>query len=215
MKQSDSVKIIYCDNHLLVVEKPNGISTQPDLEILAKDWVKKQFQKTGNVFLHPIHRLDKVAGGIVVFARTSKALSRLQESMRKKEFIKVYYAIVEGHLSVKKGILKHNLKHSSFHAKIDPQGKEAILEYQIESEKKDRSLLKIILETGRYHQIRIQFSTIGHPILGDQKYGSQNSLGEAIALHHFKIQFCHPVTHKQLTFVSPLTNLFSSFDQKS
>ena len=200
MKPLDNKDIIHCDNHILVVNKPPGIATQPDLEELAKAWVKKKYQKPGNVFLHPIHRLDKSVGGIVLFARTSKALSRLQALMRERKISKTYEALVEGHLPKKEGTLKHFLVHGDHKAFVDPKGKEAILHYTVLEEKKDTTLLSIDLTTGRYHQIRAQFSAIGHPVVGDKKYGSSCFFQNGIALRHVRMAFEHPVTQEPLQF---------------
>lgn len=200
MKSLGKENIIFCDNHLLVVDKPKGIATQPDLVELAKAWIKKTFKKAGNVFLEPVHRLDKPVSGLVLFARTSKALSRLQKMMRERAIRKTYRAKVEGGLSCVEGTLRHRLIHSDFHAKVDEKGKGAILHYRVIEVKGSHSLVEIVLETGRYHQIRAQFAAIGHPILGDRKYGSHTPFPKGIALHHQKIEFIHPVTQMHLTF---------------
>ncbi len=188
------MKPVFCDNHILVLEKPAGIATQPDFHEMARSWVKENFKKPGNVFLEPIHRIDKPVGGLVLFARTSKALTRLNESMRKKECEKTYLAKVEGTLPPK-GTLVHHLSHGNFRAVVDREGKEAILHYKVRPD----GLLEIILETGRYHQIRAQFSAIGHPIVGDEKYGSLTK-SPAIALQHYRFVFPHPITKERLTF---------------
>ncbi|MGD0664928.1 MAG: RNA pseudouridine synthase, partial [Rhabdochlamydiaceae bacterium] len=124
-----------------MVDKPADVATQPDLEVLAKAWVKKKFNKPGNVFLEPIHRLDKPVAGIVLFARTSKALSRLQEQMRERQMEKIYRAWVEGTPKEMKGELRHLLLHGSFRAEISPEGKEAILEYEVLKKEKNRTEL--------------------------------------------------------------------------
>ena len=166
------MKPIYCDNHLLVLEKPAGIATQPDFHEAAKGWVKEAFSKPGNVFLEPIHRLDRPASGIVVFARTSKALSRLNEAMRQKKMKKFYIAKVEGEVE-EEGVLEHLLIHGDFRAYVDPKGKIALLRFRRIALTKTHSVVEVELETGRYHQIRAQFAAIGHPIVGDGKYGSR------------------------------------------
>ncbi len=203
MKPLDNARIIYCDNHLLVVNKPPGIATQPDLEDLAKAWVKKKYEKPGNVFLQPIHRLDKSVGGLVLFARTSKALSRLQALMREKKITKIYHALVEGTLTKKQDTLTHLLIHGDHKSFIGPQGKEAILHYSVLQEKNGTSLVSIHLITGRYHQIRAQFSAIKHPVLGDTKYGSKHFFQDGIALRHVKMEFEHPITHEPCVFELP------------
>lgn len=192
--------MIYCDNHLLVVEKSAKVVTQPDLHERAKEWVKETFSKPGKVFLEPIHRLDKPVGGIVLFARTSKALSRLNEAMRQKQIRKVYHALVEGSLP-QKGILEHQLVHGDFRAYVDPKGKKAVLQYRVLEQTRNECLVEIELHTGRYHQIRAQFSAMGHPIVGDAKYGSREK-SEVLALHHTQLSLFHPVTKEWLTFQS-------------
>lgn len=194
------MKPIYCDNHLLVLNKPAGVATQPDFHEWARTWVKNEFKKPGNVFLEPIHRLDKAVGGIVVFARTSKALSRLNEALRNKSMRKIYEAQVEGHVD-DEGVLEHYLVHGDFKAFVDPKGKKATLRYKCLKRDKTTSWVEIELETGRYHQIRAQFSAIGHPVVGDHKYGSQTKQ-ETIALHHKEMTLTHPTTGEKLVFVS-------------
>jgi 23S rRNA pseudouridine1911/1915/1917 synthase len=196
---------IYLDNHLLVVAKAAGVATQPDLHELGKQWLKERFAKPGNVFLEPIHRLDRPVSGLVLFARTSKALSRLNEFMRNRQIQKTYLARVEKQVFPLEATLSHYLVHDDFRARIvdknHPDAKEAILHYQVLKNEADHALLKIELKTGRYHQIRAQLSEIGHPVMGDQKYGSKVVYpGKKIALHHGKLSFCHPVTQEMLTF---------------
>ena len=202
MKHLDNANIIYSDNHLLVVEKPAEMATQPDLTELAKAWVKKKYQKPGNVFLHPVHRLDKAVSGLVLFARTSKALSRLQVLMRERKIEKIYHALVEGKLPQQKGRLVHHLIHGSFRAEVSKEGKESILEYRVLKFEKGITLLEINLITGRYHQIRAQLSAIGCPVVGDTKYGSKKSWPHGIALHHSELRFEHPVTKEPLVVLN-------------
>ncbi|NGX60378.1 MAG: Ribosomal large subunit pseudouridine synthase D [Chlamydiae bacterium] len=199
------MKPIFCDNHLLVLEKPAGIATQPDFHEDARAWVQEAFAKPGKAFLEPIHRLDKPVSGIVLFARTSKALQRLNEAMRKKQMRKFYLAWVEGIIE-KEGTLEHNLIHGNFRAHIDTRGKKAILHFRRLETKKNTSLVEIELETGRYHQIRAQFAAIGHPILGDQKYGAKDKR-DKIALHHYMLKIPHPVSKEEITYRCP-----ASFD---
>ncbi len=204
--------MIYCDNHLLIMNKPAGLSTQPskdnDKSLLqeAKLWLKKKYNKAGAVFLEPIHRLDKPVSGLVVFARTSKALSRLQEAMRSHQIERIYQALVEK--EAQGGVLEHYLVHEEHKARIvpstHPEGKKAILHYTYLGRVKKGHLLEIRLETGRYHQIRVQLSASHLPILGDEKYGSKIPFKKGeIALHHAKVTFAHPVTKEQLTFTVP------------
>ncbi len=199
MKFSDSV--LYLDNHLFIVNKPAGLLTQPtenssdSLEELAKAYIKERFEKPGAVYLHAVHRLDKPVSGIVLFARTSKALSRLQEQQRNREIQKVYFALVDQEPKDKSGELKHKLLHGSHKAEVSESGKEAILRYRVVG----KNLLRIELITGRYHQIRAQLAAIGSPIVGDKKYGSHKSCAEGqIALHHGEMVFVHPTTKKEI-----------------
>ncbi len=155
------------------------------------------------MFLEPIHRLDKPVSGIVLFARTSKALSRLQAQMRDKKISKTYLALVEGTLPSFEGTLEHYLIHGSHRASVvsssNPEGKGAILHYRVVQSDDKTSLVEIFLETGRYHQIRAQLSAIGCPVVGDSKYGSTlHWHGSAIALHHSKMILRHPVTSEEI-----------------
>ncbi|PWU15106.1 MAG: RNA pseudouridine synthase [Chlamydiae bacterium] len=204
----EKMQIIFSDNHVLVVMKPAGLSTQPHYPIrdnltdLAKAWIKEECNKPGKVYLEPIHRLDKPVSGLVLFARTSKALTRLQQSMREKQMSKTYFAWVETGKNLRaSSVLEHTLTHVNHRAKIVKsnhiQGKFAQLEYSIVVEKGDFSLVKIKLHTGRYHQIRAQFSAIGSPVVGDVRYGSKKHLPkQKIALHHACMSFPHPITQE-------------------
>jgi len=194
------MKPLSSDNHILVAEKPAGIATQPDFTDMVKVWVKKTYNKPGAVFLHPVHRLDKAVSGLVLFARTSKALSRLQAMMREHQIKKTYLALVEGKLPAKEGTLVHKLSHSTLRAKVDPNGKEAILHYKVIKQENDSTLLEIHLVTGRYHQIRAQLAAIGCPIIGDEKYGSKKPWPKGIALKATGLQFEHPVTKEVKNF---------------
>lgn len=202
---------LFEDNHLLVLNKPADLLTQPSgtgqdsLEEQAKAWLKAVYHKPGNVFLEAVHRLDKPVSGIVVFGKTSKALSRLNASMRAKQARKIYWAWVEGSLSLEEGELEHFLLHDEFHAKVvdayHPQGKLARLSYKVLQRKLERTLLEIELATGRYHQIRLQFAAVGHPIWGDRKYGGKEKYEpEAIALHHQRLQLPHPISQEWVIF---------------
>jgi 23S rRNA pseudouridine1911/1915/1917 synthase len=190
-------EIVYCDNHLLVALKRGGEVVQPQLQEEMRLWVQREFAKKGRAFLEPVHRLDKSVSGLVLFARTSKALQRLNAALRQRQVGKTYRARVEGSVKEDEGILHHFLVHDDFCAKVvssgEPGAKEAILSYKVLERKKDESLLEIDLHTGRYHQIRAQFAATGHPIIGDRKYGSRYAL-EEIALEHVKLVFLHPVT---------------------
>lgn len=203
-------EIVYSDNHVLIASKPAGWLTQPDqskgpsLEGFAKEWVKSQYGKPGDVFLHAVHRLDKPVSGLVLFARTSKALSRLNEESREQKIERIYWAEVEGILTHKEAKLKHYLIHGDHRALIgkpgDKEAKLAVLNYLVEQFSAHSTFVSIDLETGRYHQIRAQFSAIGHPIVGDKRYGSKAGSSEMIHLHSWQLFFQHPVTHEELSF---------------
>jgi 23S rRNA pseudouridine1911/1915/1917 synthase len=209
-KDKEIPSVLYTDNHLLVAFKPPGLPTQgseqarDSLEEWIKRWIREETKKTGAIFLVPIHRLDKPVGGMVLFARSSKALSRLNEMMREKKIQKRYQARIEGTLPSLEGRLEHFLIHDEFRARVVPketaQAKQAVLNYRLIAP----GLVEVELETGRYHQIRVQLAAMGCPILGDQKYGSQSQfLPEAIALENVHLELTHPVTQKSLVFSLP------------
>lgn len=210
MKYSDSV--IYLDNHLLIGVKPAGLLTQPDdtgndsFQEQLKAFLKEKEKKTGNVFLHPIHRLDRATSGLVLFARTSKALSRLNSAMREQAIERIYVAEVEGRLQGPMGRLDHYLVHDQHRAIIankgDKEAKKARAFYQVLLHKAQTTIVQVQLETGRYHQIRAQMSAIGHPIVGDGRYGAINKKDQ-IHLHCTKIAFQHPVTKELIAINSP------------
>ena len=212
MKLSDK-EVVFCDNHLLVAVKPCGLPTQPSpeggdsLEGYAKEWVKRTYNKPGNVFLHALHRLDKPVSGLVLFARTSKALSRLNEQQRDMEIQRMYAAEVEGILPAKEGQLDHYLIHGDHRAIVAQEGdkdaKHARLTYLVSQFKEHTTVVRIELETGRYHQIRVQFSATGHPIVGDKRYGAKEDEEKAIHLHCMQLGLKHPVTKEVLQFQSP------------
>ncbi len=209
------INIIYEDNHLLVVEKPVNCLVQEDntkdkdLLTILKQELKEKYQKTGNVYLGLVHRLDRMVGGVMVFAKTSKAASRLSEQIKKNQFTKTYYAVVEGNLK-QNGTLIDNLEKDekrriSF---VSPSGKRAKLNYEVLANKENKTLLKIHLETGRHHQIRVQFSHAGYPLYGDAKYNKQANLKDPVALFAKELSFYHPITKELLTFSLKLPKRF-------
>lgn len=209
------IEIVYEDNHLLAVNKPAGMLTQATkensdcLEMQVKAWIKEKYKKPGNVFLGAVHRLDRPVSGIVLFAKTSKALSRLNALIRNQEIHKTYFAIVEGSPKEDCGTLEHFLRHDEHRAHVgnkgEPEVKLARLHYKILKHIGNNALLQIELETGRYHQIRAQCAAIGCPIVGDKKYGSRQQLpGEIIALHHGRLELEHPITHVHLCIEVPM-----------
>lgn len=209
------LEIIYEDNHLLVVNKPAGILTQPSgteqmsLEGIAKEWLRKKYKKPGNVFLHAVHRIDKPVSGLVLFAKTSKALSRLQHIMRTKQAYKQYVSIVENTFNESEGTLEDYLFHDDFCARVvtknTAEAKFARLHYKMIEVRKGFAILEIVLDTGRYHQIRVQLSHRKHSIVGDVRYGSQYPYrAHAIMLHHQKLQIPHPISGAIITFEAPI-----------
>ncbi len=209
------INVIYEDNHLLVVEKPINIPTQEDntkdkdLLTILKEYIKEKYNKPGNVYLGLVHRLDRPVGGIMVFARTSKAASRLSEQVRNKTFKKTYNAVVIGNIENTGKLKDYLLKDEKRNiVKVDEKGKEAILNFKKLNFKDNMSLVEINLETGRSHQIRVQMSHHGYPLFGDQKYNKNAKVGEQIALFAKKIEFVHPTTNELLTFELDLPNRY-------
>lgn len=203
----NNLKILYEDNHIIVVIKPYNVPVQADssndLDMLTiiKNYIKEKYNKQGNVYLGLIHRLDRPVGGVMVFAKTSKAASRLSEEVRTNKIHKTYLTVVHGILDKKcdKLINKMSKDEKTHNSYIDEKnGKEAILEYKVIKEEDNLSLLKINLITGRHHQIRLQLSNINHPIYGDQRYGFQDK--KQIMLYAYKLEFTHPVTKEVMTF---------------
>ena len=210
--------ILYEDNHLLVLNKEPGLLTQPvpdddrdSLEDMAKVYLKEVYGKPGRVFLHAVHRIDRQVSGLVIFARTDKALSRLNQAMREKLITKIYHALVEGEMAGRPGQtvhLKNHLAHRDHFAEVVPQAtadsREATLSYRVLHSGRGLSLLEIHLDTGRYHQIRAQLAFAGHPVLGDRKYGSEAILSHpsAIGLHSRNARFPHPVRPETLDLVA-------------
>ena len=204
----NNLNVLYEDNHIIVVEKPYNIPTQEDsskdkdMLTIIKDYIKKKYNKPGNVYLGLVHRLDRPASGVMVFARTSKAASRLSDEVRNRIIKKTYLAIVHGKTKEQEKLVdyisKDNKTNNSFIDKTS--GKESILTYTRlkYDENDDLSLIKVELETGRHHQIRLQMSNIGHPLYGDQRYGKQDK--KQLALFAYKLEFTHPVTKEQMTF---------------
>lgn len=216
-----NIPILYEDNHLLAVTKPVNIPVQqdkskdPDLLTLLKKDLKIRYQKPGNVYLGLVHRLDRPVGGAMVFAKTSKAASRLARFMQKNQFEREYRAVVHGHLPKKSGQLEHYLwkdrRKNIVHAvngKVE-RAKKARLSYQVVSQKERFSLLAVQLHTGRSHQIRVQFATEGHPLYGDQKYGSHiNKKGQQLALWSVRLSFPHPTRDEIITVTAPFPSSY-------
>lgn len=213
----ETSQIVYEDNHLFVVNKKVGQLVQGDktgdesLLELIKNFIKIRDQKAGNVFLGLVHRIDRPTSGLVIYAKTSKALSRLTQMVKNREIKKTYWALVAKELIPQNQRLVNYLKKNEKTNKaiVFPKptdgAKEAILTYQIVKSLDNYQLLEVDLETGRHHQIRAQLSKIGIPIKGDLKYGSPRSNSDGgISLHARKLEFEHPVTKEPTLIVAPL-----------
>jgi 23S rRNA pseudouridine1911/1915/1917 synthase len=209
------VKVIYEDNHLLVVEKPVNILSQSDqtndkdMVNLLKKYLKDKYNKPGNVFVGLVHRLDRPVGGVMVFAKTSKAASRLSEQVRNKTFKKTYRAVVHGSFNKENDIYKDFLVKNkktnmvSVVNKDHKEAKNAELSFELLSSKYNLSFIEIDLKTGRSHQIRVQFASRNHPLFGDQRYGQEvNKVGQQLALWSQKIEIVHPTTKEKMEFES-------------
>ena len=210
-----NLNIIYEDNHIIVVEKIPNILSQDDetgdisMMKLVKDYLKEKYNKPSNVYLGLVHRLDRPVGGVIIFAKTSKAASRLSDEVRKKVFKKEYLTIVDGKFENDKGTLENYLYKdkktniSYVVSKDKKQAKIAKLDYEVlkYDRKKDLSILKINLHTGRHHQIRVQLSNINHSIYGDQKYGKRGK-NKQIALWAYKLTIIHPTKKEKMVFTS-------------
>lgn len=206
--------ILFADNHLLAVNKPAGLLTQdsgtglPNLEDWAREWVRVDKDKAGSIFLNAVHRIDRAVSGVVLFSRTSKALSRLNEDMRKRDCKKIYHALVEGSPEKPSAELVDWLAHEHHRAEVCREGdagaQRAVLRYRILKKVGGLTLLEVDLETGRYHQIRAQLAAIGCPIAGDEKYGAkQVSINGGIALHHYQLEVNHPTLREPVVIQAP------------
>lgn len=207
------IEILYEDNHLLAVNKPAGLLSQedytgqPDLLSLCKNYLKREYNKEGEAFLGLLHRLDKPVSGVMLFAKTSKAASRISEQIRNRSIKKSYVAVVEGE-SPQNGLLQDYLLKNkeantvSVVSSKNKDAKKAELMYLREQTENNLSLLSVTLITGRPHQIRVQLSNHGYPIYGDQKYGSKYA--GKISLHASELTFSHPTLRKEITVRSNL-----------
>lgn len=215
------LKVLYEDNHIIVVYKPENILSQSDITgdvdmlTIVKEYVKKKYQKPGNVYIGLVHRLDRPTSGIMVFARTSKAASRLSKQIQDNSFQKEYMAVIHGILKEKAGIFEDYLEKretSSFISNKE-NGKFAKLSYQVLSENKNEnlSLVKIKLETGRHHQIRVQFASRGYPLYGDQRYGFNDK--KQLCLVASSLSFVHPISKEEMNFVLDSLPKFDGFSK--
>lgn len=212
----NNLRVVYEDNHLLVIDKRPGDIVQSDktgdtcLIDVAKAYIKKKFDKPGDVYLGAVHRIDRPVGGLVVFGRTTKALARMTELFKTKEVKKTYWAIVEGSAPQDKELISWMIKDEQKNksrclANERPGAKKAVLRFQNLFQGETLALLEVELETGRHHQIRAQLSSIGLPIRGDVKYGAKRAnKDQSIHLLARGIQFVHPVKKELLTLCAPI-----------
>lgn len=223
------MEVIYEDNHIIIVNKSVSEIVQGDktgdkpLSEIVKEWLKEKYNKPGNVFCGVTHRLDRPVSGIVVFAKTSKALARLNEMFKNKEIKKTYWAIVKNEPKHDRGTLTNYLvrnekQNKSYAYDVEkPNSKKAILHYQQIAKSDNYTLLEIDLETGRHHQIRCQLAKMGCEIKGDLKYGANRSNPDGgISLHARKINFIHPVSKIEIEVIAPVPEdkLWQSFEKQ-
>lgn len=211
---TDEFPILFEDNHLIVVVKPQNLASCPDESgddnalDGVKAYLKKTYGKKGNVYTGLVHRLDRPTGGVMVFAKTSKAASRLSEQMRTGDFDKRYLAVLVGTLAPEEGKIENYLKKNTVNNMVYlcPQGtdgaKFASLEYRTEGVARDMTLAEIKLHTGRSHQIRVQTAGINHPVYGDMRYGGEKAKKGKLALYAYSLSFTHPVTKERMRFVA-------------
>ncbi|MBR1386210.1 MAG: RluA family pseudouridine synthase [Bacilli bacterium] len=205
----NNLKILYEDNHIIVVVKPVNILSQKDstndidMLTIIKDYIKKKYDKKGNVYLGLVHRLDRPVGGVMVFAKSSKAASRLTKMIKEHDFSKKYLAVINGKINKKEGELEdYLLKKEDGNTIVTDKnhGKISKLKYKVVEECDNYSLVDIELLTGRHHQIRVQFASRGYPLYGDQRYGKCDN--KQIALWAYSLEFVHPVKKEMMKFSS-------------
>ncbi len=217
------IRILYEDNHLLVVEKPSMMLVQSDqtndedLLTILKQYLKEKYHKPGNVYLGLVHRLDRVVGGVMVFAKTSKAANRLSKQVADHQMQKIYYAVLDGTLRGKGRLENYLSKDEKTNCSfVDSKGKKAILDYEVVDNQNHLSFVKIYLFTGRHHQIRVQFKHLGFPLYGDARYNPHYKKKQQIALFAKELSFYHPITHERMHFQLPLPKRYpySLFKEK-
>lgn len=200
------LNVLYEDNHIIVVEKPVNMLSQADstgdidLLSLVKEYIKEKYNKPGNVYIGLVHRLDRPVGGVMVFARTSKAAARLSKDIRDHKFYKEYLAIINGKLEDSGTFSDRIEKLKDGMSKISDKGKESMLDYKVLDFNKNtkHTLVSILLKTGRHHQIRLQFASRGFYLCGDQRYGKKDNT--QLALFAYKLKFIHPTKKVEMEF---------------
>ena len=217
MEELQKINVIYEDNHLLVVEKPVNMPVcedeSRDLDLLSvlKNYIKNKYNKPGNVYLGLVHRLDRPVGGVMVFAKTSKAASRLSSQVSNRELDKTYVAVVNGKVPDKGEMFDYLVKDSKKNISYvtdKSHGKEAKLKFKRLVFKDNCSLVEVYLETGRSHQIRVQFSSRGFPLVGDAKYSKNHDGKTSVALFAKKLSFRHPISKEMLSFEVDMPNRY-------
>ncbi|MFQ5510259.1 MAG: RluA family pseudouridine synthase [Candidatus Krumholzibacteriia bacterium] len=203
------LRVLYEDNHLLGVEKPAGVLVQgdrtgdPTLLEAGRAYLKQKYDKPGNVFLGLVHRIDRPVSGVVLFARTSKAASRLTREFQMRRVEKTYLAVVVGRVAANEGRLEAFIKRTHLKSRIESgpgaDAKPSVLSYRVLERKRDHTLLEVTPGTGRHHQIRLQLADMGHPVAGDLKYGAREPIpGRSIALHAAVLTVQHPTRDMQV-----------------
>ena len=216
-------KVIYIDNHIIAVIKPTGLLTQTDrnsddsLIDQTRQWIKKKYNKPNNIFLGLVHRLDRNVSGVILFARTSKAASRLSKQFRERTIKKIYRAIVVGKVKKVRAKLVHHIrKGKSLKATVFPRetptAKRSELSYEVIDLLGGNTLVEVTLSTGRFHQIRAQMAFIGYPVLGDVKYGAPEALlNQEITLYAYKLVFNHPISNEEIQLTAPEPKTWEQF----
>lgn len=211
MNKEDLI-VLHEDNHIIVVLKPQNVpccedeSKDYDLLTAIKDYIKEKENKAGNVYVGLVHRLDRVTGGVMVFAKSSKSASRLAEQMKGGDFSKTYLTVTVGEIKRKKAVLVNYLRKNAVTNTVyvctetEKDAKKAELDYEVEETVNGLNLVKVNLHTGRSHQIRVQFASIGSYVFGDRRYGGENARKGNIALWATKLCFTHPVTKERMVF---------------
>lgn len=214
MRENYQPEILFEDNHILVVLKEQNLASCPDesgdenLLDLLKDYLKRTYDKPGNVYLGLVHRLDRPTGGVMVFAKTSKAAGRLSEQMKTGDFEKRYLTVLNGAPSPESGKLVNYLKKNTINNMVylSTEGtdgaKYAALDYRVLEKRGALALTEVKLHTGRSHQIRVQFAGIAHPVYGDMRYGGEFAIKGRLALWAYSLAFTHPVTKERMRFLS-------------